>query len=159
MFEGLLKDLKLTVFDNQYNRVVNCVADGVKRELAQDGVQISNIRQRVSDCGGIGGLGIGNRCGENIDSGIRLRRPDVRLDTVFGAVVLDKGLISPCISRVDPTGKSDRTLGGIARSLYIGCGQGVNNEGNRVGCTELAGLNQNLRFVWWQSGNQDSIRI
>ena len=40
----LLKYLKFTVFDNQYNRVVNRISDSIKREFTQNGVKIYDVR-------------------------------------------------------------------------------------------------------------------
>ena len=43
-FGDLLKDLKFAVFDNQYNRIINRIADRVKRELTQNGIKICDVR-------------------------------------------------------------------------------------------------------------------
>ena len=45
-----IEDLKFTVSDDQYNRVVNSISIGVKREFAQDRVQVSGFCQGVPNC-------------------------------------------------------------------------------------------------------------
>ena len=48
-FGGLLEDFESAIFDNQDLRGVNRVPVFVKRELAENSVEISDIRQRVSN--------------------------------------------------------------------------------------------------------------
>ena len=39
----LLKDVQLTIFHNQYLRIVNGISNSVKREFAEDSVEICDI--------------------------------------------------------------------------------------------------------------------
>ena len=81
-------------------------------------LEIFGIRQRITNRSCIGGLSVGNCFSQDVEH-LRLRRPRVWLRTVFRLVILDTGLVSRCVSGTGPTGKSDCTCGGIARSVYF----------------------------------------
>ena len=45
----LLENFKFAIFDNQNNRVVDCISNFVKGERTEDRVKISNFRERCSN--------------------------------------------------------------------------------------------------------------
>ena len=60
---------------------------------------------------------------------------------------------------LNPIGKSNRTLSGIARTLYLIHGQDYTNKGNLRRNLKLAPLGENLNHLYLLRGDKDGIRI
>ncbi len=70
----LLKDFQLTIFHNQYLRIVNGISNSVKREFAKDSVEIYDICQGVSNRGRISRLSDCSNPTLRITQGAQIRR-------------------------------------------------------------------------------------